>query len=143
MATKYCNKVKYVNASKNAYMYIKVFDARTRHILRCCVMTRASVFHAPVAPRGNKNVAIQALSCQCWSCNSRKMKYLIFISLFLIQFVFGEEDPSFEESNDIPEGKIAVCFKKNCNWIFAPKITKIVLSLEYLNFCTKHSLINC
>ena len=34
------------------------------------------------------------------------MKYLIFISLFLIQFVFGEEDPSFEEElNDIPEGK--------------------------------------
>ena len=44
------------------------------------------------------------------------MKYLIFISLFLIQFVFGEEDPSFEESNDIPEGKIAVCFTKNCNF---------------------------
>ena len=37
------------------------------------------------------------------------MKYLIFISLFLIQFVFGEEDPSFEEElNDIPEGKITV-----------------------------------
>ena len=34
------------------------------------------------------------------------MKYLtLFISLLMIQFVFGEEDPGVEESNDIPEGK--------------------------------------
>jgi len=37
---------------------------------------------------------------------SLKMKYLSVFIYFLIQSVFGEEDPGFEETNDIPESKI-------------------------------------
>ena len=37
---------------------------------------------------------------------SLKMRYLTLFIYFLVQSVFGEEDPSFaEENNDIPEGK--------------------------------------
>ena len=106
------NYVQNMHQLKKQFAY-KGTRVRTLN-LRCCVTSKRYRLH-------HRQPATKMLQSKHWVVSVDlhfKMKYLsLFISLLVIQNVFGEEDPGLiEEANDIPEGKKTTIYWFTSYW---------------------------